>query len=200
MADDAGNNPLSYDAVVVLAHLMEKDGTLGAETRMRVDKGAHLATQTAYKIVFLGWDYRADSSICISDAIASYVMSHHSVPSSMIIIDRNSRDTVGDAIFSKRILGGISKHRRVMIVTSDYHVARALRIFRYVYGEDWVVDATGVPATPTASVLANEIRSQEAFERTFSGIHKGDDEGIFSRLVSLHPFYNGEIYMKIEMT
>jgi uncharacterized SAM-binding protein YcdF (DUF218 family) len=200
MADYVGNKLLNYDAVVVLAHLMEKDGTLGVETRMRVDKGVYLATHAACKMVFLGWDYRPESSICISDAIASYAMSHHALPSSMIITDRNSRDTVGDAIFSKKILSGIANHRHIMIVTSDYHVARALRIFRYVYGEDWVVDATGVPAAPTASVLANEIRSQEAFESTFSGIREGDDEGLLSRLISRHPFYNGEIYMKFEMT
>lgn len=106
------NNMLSStpDVLILLAHLMEKDGKLGHETRARCDKAAELFVKySGFPIIIMGWDYKDDTKLCISDAIANYLLTEKDIPRSFLYIDRTSRDTVGDAVFSKRDFGNITK-------------------------------------------------------------------------------------------
>lgn len=185
---------LPPDAIVVLAHLMEQDGTLGVESRARADKAADLARRYGCPIVCMGWNYRDDTSLCVSEAIASYLRSAHGVDESSLILDLESRDTVGDAIFSKRKFLHLMPTRRIIVVTSDYHVDRTQRVFSFVYGGDAKVSVVGAPTDAGNLELEHEQNSLAAFRKTFAGVSAGDDSAIFDALRNRHPFYNGTVH------
>jgi uncharacterized SAM-binding protein YcdF (DUF218 family) len=181
-------------AVILLAHLMDADGTPGTETRARADLAARLASGTDCKVALMGWAYRPDTDLCISDAMAGYLQATHGFAKSKLLIDRRSRDTVGDAVFSKMMLTGISTNREIVVATSDYHADRALKVFRFVYGPDWQVSVTGAAVGSTDEQRLHERQSLAAFERAFEGIASGDDKRIRATLVTKHPYYNGEVH------
>lgn len=183
------------NAIVVLAHLMKRDGTLGVETRARADKAAELSeTHGKCPLVLMGWNYRDDTELCISDAMASYLQSAHGIEDTRFLIDRQSRDTVGDAILSKKkFLSSISS-RHLAVVTSDYHVARTRHIFEFVYGPEATISVVGVPTQFESEQIQREEASLLAFSRTFDGVRSGDDDATFAALIRHHPFYNGSIY------
>lgn len=180
-------------SVIVLAHEMEPDGTLLAESRARADKAAELSKLYQCPIICVGWNYRKDSDWHVSDAVASYLMRDHAIEQAQIRVDRTSRDTVGDAIFSKLNFPFLRKGR-FTVVTSDYHVARTQEIFEFVYGSDAKFEVVGAKVSADEFTRNHERESLAAFYRTFSGVSPGDDLAIMNALIQRHPFYNGKIH------
>ena len=191
--------PLSADAVIVLANQMDANGILNFESIARANMAVKLLnTGNIPHIVTCGWAYRRETKINIADAFKEYLIDRLSVDSNKILTEINSRDTVGDAIFTKINLANNLSWRKILVVTSNYHVRRTEEIFNFIYGNNFSVNVFGVDVDFSNSTLDNELASTEAFRKTFFGIEKGKDDEIFKRLYEKHPFYNGAIYNAIE--
>lgn len=185
-----------HDAIIVLANLMDPSGNLNGETLARLSTAAGLLEAgEASLIVPCGWAYRDDSDICIADAMAKHAESVFGIPKSKIVTQTTSRDTVGDAIFTKRNLSNRRNWQSVIVVTSAYHVARTQEIFSFVYGR--TIEVVSAASDDTPALRASEAKSSAVFRATFSGVMSGDDAAIFERLKSSHPFYNGEVYPSV---
>lgn len=186
------------DAIIVLANLMDRLGKLNDETTARLTFACDLlkANESAL-LVPCGWDYRDDSDICIADAMTSVAVKSLGVSSDRILPERASRDTVGDAVFTKRHLANPRRWKDIVVVTSAYHAERTRQIFSFVYGRPIVVAAALSP--DTEELRAAETRSSEAFRATFDGVKAGDDHAIWERLCTRHPFYNGDVYLAIPL-
>lgn len=188
---------MSVDAVIVLANLMDADGILNDESARRAAKAADLFTQTgATALVTCGWAYRPDSDIVIADAFAAHLIRHHGIDPASIVVEPHSRDTVGDAYFTKANLALPRRWRRLLVVTSDYHAARTGEIFDFIYGDDAEVSVVGADIDPAAR-QGDEAASLAAFRATFQGIRRGDTAAILERMRLSHPFYNGQVHPRI---
>lgn len=184
-----------YDAVIVLGNLMDHLGNLNQESRARVESAARVIHEgKAPLLVTCGWAYRSDSDICIADAMKDYAVRTLRIEPSAIVAERWPRDTVGDAVFTKRNLAALRRWSHVLLVTSDYHLQRACIVFSFVYGPSIQVEGIGVTCAVTEQQKRSEAQSLAAFHNTFLSIAAGDDVAIFERLQTKHPFYNGEIY------
>jgi len=184
---------MKYDAIVVLGNLMDSEGNLNAETAARVTKAVDLfKAGIAPIIVSCGWAYRSDSAICIADAMVRHSVERLGVAFSDFLVERNSRDTVGDAVFSKVHFYNPRSWSDVLVVTSDYHAKRTSLIFSFVYGRP--IKVVSAASGSSREIRDHEAASMRAFEDTFSGVRPGDDRAIVKRLVSQHPFYNGSTY------
>ena len=60
------------ECFVVLGHLMEKNGNLKYESKLRVEHLVKILKKNLQQpyIFFCGWDYRKDSSIKIAEAMS----------------------------------------------------------------------------------------------------------------------------------
>jgi len=86
--------------LVVLSHLMSKDCELGEESAARADMAIKIFSCNEYdKLVTLGWDYRADCDIPIAEVISDYILKNSDIEKTSVIEIRESRDTVGDAVY-----------------------------------------------------------------------------------------------------
>jgi uncharacterized SAM-binding protein YcdF (DUF218 family) len=188
---------MTYDAVIVLANEMDPAGILNKESTLRADLAAKLTYELRVPyLVTCGWAYRGDSSILIADAFKSYLTSV-GVNSDKIVTEINSRDTVGDAVFTRVNVSEPRGLNNLCVVTSNYHVPRTKKIFDFVYGSRYAITVKGAPVEYSQSVIAKELNSEFAFKRTFSNVAGGNIDQIMDALKSKHPFYNGEIYPKI---
>ena len=185
-----------HDAIIVLANLMDRHGNLNSETLARLSKASDLLKLgEASLLVPCGWAYRDDSNICIADAMGTHAELVMGIPKSKIISETTSRDTVGDAVFTKRNLANPRNWKSVIVVTSAYHADRTREIFSFVYGR--TINVVSAASADTPSLRESERRSSEVFRATFSGVAPGDDAAIIERLTSRHPFYNGEVYPRL---
>jgi uncharacterized SAM-binding protein YcdF (DUF218 family) len=188
----------SYDAVIALPNLMAADGTINKETKDRIDAAVELVLQkNAPKILVTGWNYREDSEICISDAMSWYILNRYPLEPSDVLIERMSRDTVGDAVFSRLNLDELLLQGSICVVTSDYHHFRANEIFKFVYGNSVNVDVIGIPTENKGNISDKETESLKSFRNTFSEILRGDIINIYNTLSQKHPYYNGQIHPAI---
>jgi hypothetical protein len=189
---------MNFDAVIVLANQMDINGVLNGESKARAAEAVKIFNNTPSKfLVACGWDYRKDTKIKIADAFKQYITNELGIKSDSVITELNSRDTVGDAYFTKVNLAKPLMWRNLCVVTSDYHVERAQRIFNFIYGARFAIRVFGAFAESNSAILSHERASIKAFKNTFCGVDAGDDEGIFNILKERHPFYNGNIYEKI---
>jgi uncharacterized SAM-binding protein YcdF (DUF218 family) len=179
------------DAIVVLAHLMSRTGSLDMESRARADSASELASTLESTIIITpGWPYRNDTLIPIGEAMQRYIRSDSRISNQRIISEARSRDTVGDAVFSKDVileLGGVGS---VFVVTSDYHSPRAEEIFNFVYGERVEIIMHPVQWDATDQMKAKEVISLAAFRETFKDLKPGDTIPILDRLFARHPLYS----------
>jgi uncharacterized SAM-binding protein YcdF (DUF218 family) len=186
---NAHDNPFQCDiAVVVLGHEMSSDGVpddIGlarlavAADEVRRSPGAILVTS--------GWAYRDDTNLSLADAMANAANRLYGVTQENIIKLNDARDTVGDAVFFARAI----RANLTCVVTSEYHKARANRVFRFVLGKDAQLSVLGLGGEIAADRTEAEVASLAAFAETFRDVPAGDLEAIYARMMEKHPFYNG---------
>jgi uncharacterized SAM-binding protein YcdF (DUF218 family) len=185
--------------LVVLSHLMSKDCELGEESAARADMAIKIFSCNEYdKLVTLGWDYRADCDIPIAEVISDYILKNSDIEKTSVIEIRESRDTVGDAVYCLDFFRNC-KLKKIVVVTSDYHVDRTRLIFSHVFNKAVSLEVFGVStkANFESEILLHEQQSLEAFLQTFKGVDFSSRREMFTALSERHPFYNGKVYPKI---
>ena len=187
---------------IVLANLMSERGELNAETAARVELAAEIENNQESNLILLcGWPYRPDSDIAIADAMRDYLLTKHPSLSQRSKCQKLSRDTVGDAVFSRIFLDTLTNRQdnySVNVVTSDYHASRSKKIFEFAFPQTCSVSVSGVPGFQCDNSATKEAESISAFRNTFRKTLSGDLDSIFFALRNNHPFYNGKIYPRIE--
>ena len=183
------------DAVIILANLMDKNGELNSESCSRACLAAELFIKNkARYLIACGWAYRSDSDLPISTAIKRCIISNYEINPSSIFEEEHSRDTVGDAYFTKVNFAINYGLKNLIVVTSDYHVKRAERIFKFIYGNEFNINVAGAKTHKNSKILKHELHSLEVFQNTFKGIPAGDDSQVYTMLRERHPYYNGTTY------
>jgi uncharacterized SAM-binding protein YcdF (DUF218 family) len=121
----------SFDAILVLGHRppLDRAGRVEYETRARVERGIALfRAGRAPRLLFSGG--QSTKRAVEADVMAEYARDR-GVPSAAILRERASRDTIENARLSVALLRaalGLSRKPRIVLVTSDYHLARATRL------------------------------------------------------------------------
>ena len=183
------NNPSKV--MVLLSHEMDTSGHLNIESQARADLALKLFECGDYDAVLtLGWAYRPDCQIPIALSMRDYLILKNLNPRK-IFTDITSRDTVGDAVFSRINFIDPKNIRSFDVVTSDYHVKRTEKIFSFVYGPDYPFLVFGSQTASPSNFVAQEKKSTNSFIATFGDITQGNIKKILKQLQEHHPFYNG---------
>lgn len=115
------------DVLVVLGADMLGDGTLGLGSYWRAVYGVRAYRKHAFrKVIVCGGD--GGSSRPLAEAMSEF-MQALGVPGEAIVLEGKSRSTRENALFTKDLLQG---ERRVVLVTSDFHMWRSRRVFERV--------------------------------------------------------------------
>lgn len=91
------------------------------------------------------------------------------VPADQVMVETCSLDTIGNAYFSRMIHAEPRKLRRILVITSQFHLPRTEAIFRGVYGLP--DDARGTNfdleflATPNAGLTPGELLARTEREQ-----------------------------------
>jgi len=179
------------NTAIVLSHHVHPDGSLSTETRRRVDKGIeHYVKNDADTLTVSGGYATKDVPFAHANCMAEYAIVS-GIPAKSIYRESQSLDTVGQVIFLKDDIIVPNNWNRFIVVTSDYHITRAMLIFNFVFGRDFDIQYSPVPTLGEISdtVRAKEASSVSTFLRTFEGVRAGDTAALVERLFSAHPLY-----------
>ena len=176
---------------------MNAQGILSEESKSRLKLGLSIYLKKRINnIITIGWNYRKDSNLFISEVFKAKLIDM-GINEGSIISEINSRDTVGDAYFSKTIAVK-NKWYKLLIITSDYHVNRVKHVFKFIYGNKFEIDVIGIVGFNSYKMKEKEEESLNSFRSTFYRIKEADDIEIYNCLKQNHPYYNGSIYPKIQ--
>ena len=184
-----------YDAIIILSNLMDGESNLNLESKNRANLAFEIWNQQNCipKLITMGWAYRNDTNVPISKSMANYLVNKLNVPKEQILSDVLSRDTVGDAFFSRYNYEKFFLKKKIIIITSDYHEKRAHSIFKFIYGENYKIHFSVIETDLKKSKQKDETDSLDQFSNTFNGIKSGDMNKIQNILLHNHPLYNGTI-------
>ena len=187
-------NKKNFEGIIVLSNLMNSKGVLNNESTIRADKAGEIfKTNKLSKVITCGWNYREDSEIKIADAMANYLHTKHGIPLENLLRVEQSKDTVGDAIFTRKNIIPQYKLRNLLVITSNYHIKRTKEIFNFVYGNDYKLNFFGCNVPFNNDILNAETKSLMKFKNTFKGINRGNIYEIFDCLLKKHPYYKVDI-------
>lgn len=134
----------NYDAIIVLGAQVKPDGTPNLQLQWRLDAGIDAWKTHCCPIVVCGAQ-GTDEPAPEGEVMRKYLI-EHGVPAEEILADTASFNTRENLRNAAALLEGRGV-RRVCIVTSDYHVPRALAL-----AEDEGFEACGI-ASPTLGGL-----------------------------------------------
>ena len=127
----------NYDAIIVLGAQVNPDGTPNVQLSWRLDTAFEAWQQKAVPVVVCGAQGK-DEPLPEAEAMAVYLIGK-GVPEQDILKDPDSFNTNQNLRNAAKLLSSMPDIRRVLIVTSDYHVPRALAL-----AEDLGFDACGM--------------------------------------------------------
>lgn len=159
------SNGLKFDAVVVLGAGVS-DICAG-----RVKAGLDLVKKGFAKVlVFVGGSTEEEFFV---KSLAQSL----DVEVSKIYVDVNSKNTVDNALYAKAILRTLGA-RKIALVTSAYHMPRALAIFEWVLGDEYQISPFEVQDNPGECELYRETLLRTLVPLMKALIAKGDEKGI----------------------
>ena len=120
---------MRYDAVIVLGAQVKPDGTPSVQLTWRLDAAAEAYRKAAEPVPVVVCGAQGSDEPCPESVIMKQYLVKQGVPENMILEDPDSRNTRQNLENAKKLLAEeYPEAHRVLIVTSDYHVPRAMAI------------------------------------------------------------------------
>ena len=129
---------MKYDAILVLSGGIIKEGKLTEWSKRRLDKAIELY-KGEYIIPLSAWTVhkplvrdKEGFPLLESDVAARYLI-EKGINRKKIIKENTSYDTIGNAFFARIMYTDIRKFRKLLIITSEFHMPRTKEIFEWVF-------------------------------------------------------------------
>ena len=116
----------NYDAIIVLGAQVRPDGSPSVQLGWRLDAAEEAYRQKAVPVVVCGAQGK-DEPMTEAEAMKQYLVGK-GVPETDILTDPESFNTNQNLRNAAELLKNVPGVRKVLIVTSDYHVPRSLAI------------------------------------------------------------------------
>ena len=138
VAKTAAELPEDYDAVIVLGAQVKPDGQPSVQLGLRLDRGAEVFEKKRVPVVVCGAKGKDEPE---AEALTmKRYLEEKGIPGEMILTDPESFNTEQNLQNAKKLLDDYPEEiRKVIIVSSDYHVPRAMAL-----AEDLGLNASGV--------------------------------------------------------
>jgi uncharacterized SAM-binding protein YcdF (DUF218 family) len=164
------------EVAVVLGGGISANGQPSPSTAARARAAAHLAQKRpSLAVITSGSHGEGPPPPRTEAAVMADLIEAAGVSRGRIFLEERSRDTIGNAVeIAARYLEKIEP-RPIYLVTSPFHLERALVVFRNVLGFAWQVQAVAAEDTDDDRSRANSETTflQETFA-FFQGIRPGD--------------------------
>jgi len=128
----------NFDAILIPGGGVRTEGQLPSWVERRLDRAIELFDGQYIITLSAGTTHRPPPiggngfPILESSAAAKY-LTDRGVPERSIITESCSYDTIGNAFFSRVIHAEPARLRRLLVITSDFHLPRTQRIFEWIY-------------------------------------------------------------------
>jgi uncharacterized SAM-binding protein YcdF (DUF218 family) len=184
---------MEYDAIIVLGRRLNEDGSLPQTAIERADKAIELFNQNlADRIITTGahsfWDDKP-SKATEAQALANYLISN-GISEEKIFREEESVETIGNAYFSKVNILEPNQWKSIIVVTSDFHVARAEYNFKRVLGKEYNIRFEESEGPVSREEVEKEGKVLKLTKNTLGKVPIGDDSATKEFIFTVLPGYS----------
>ena len=113
-----------YDAILLLGYGLDENDQATPELQLRV-KAAAKAYREGYSDVIVACGGTTDNHQISEAEVMKKLLLEEGIPAQRILLENKSQVTIENMRFAADVLGG-AKGKRVLVVTSDYHLRRSV--------------------------------------------------------------------------
>jgi uncharacterized SAM-binding protein YcdF (DUF218 family) len=187
------------DAIIILGGSTHPDGSLRDIPKQRVEEGVRLAQEgVAPRIIMSGgYSFWLDEkgevpAISEAESMRNYALSL-GIHAEQIFLEKKSKDTLGNAYYTKIDFLEKNAWRDIIIVTSDFHIDRTRFLFNTVLGPKYTLEYVSVP-TDMSQEQRDSFESAEkitidVLKNMIGSIQPGNTKIIEQALFTKHPGY-----------
>ena len=160
----------ALDAILIPGGGLRKDGSLPPWVVRRCDRALERHQGGFIITLSAGTPHKAPPldergfAIFESVAAARYLVSRGLLPE-RILVEASSWDTIGNAYFSRVIHAGPRRLRSLLVISSEFHIARTEAVFRWIYSLDGGGYSLRFEATPNDGLDAAAVSARMEKER-----------------------------------
>jgi len=114
------------------------------------------------------------------------------IPSNRIIKEESSKDTIGNAAFSKKIIEQLDLPTNITLITSKSHMKRAKMIFDHIFGEQYTIQTKSSIEPFSLLQRINEIKLFTAESILLQTIPRADTNGTIEFIMNNLPQYQSK--------
>jgi uncharacterized SAM-binding protein YcdF (DUF218 family) len=163
---------MNYDAILIPGGGVRSGGELPEWVRARFDLALERWTGEYLVPLSAGTPHRPppldEQGFPIFEAAAGarYLL-EHGVPAEKILVEACSYDSIGNAYFSRVLHADPRGFRKILVITSAFHLPRTEAIFRWIYGLDRSPGEITLSfvASPDAGIAPDALAARMAKEQ-----------------------------------
>lgn len=134
-------DPLRGNAIIVLGAQVKADGSVSLQLEARLEKALEAYREKSRPVIVCGG--QGANEPCPEARVMKEWLMNRGVPETDILTDDRSVNTFQNLVNAQELLGEETKE--ILIVTSDYHLPRALVISREAGFISWGLPADTLP-------------------------------------------------------
>ena len=197
---------MKLDALIVLGAGLTKKWTLPKEAKERCNKaiGEFHKHNPKYIIVSGKYSYKLKKKPHKTEAkLMKEFLESKGIPSNKILTEKHSKDTFGNAYFTRQYIIDPKRIKNIAIITSDYHIPKAAFLFRKIYGKQYTLHFIAARSSHGPKQL-QRLKTREKIVRRIlttylSSIKDGDMKSLKKYLYNTHPIYKSKKGPAVEM-
>lgn len=186
-----------FDVAIVLGGGVTKNGTLPVHATNRVSVAENLFRQGCVRNILLsgkGWGSTLTEAEAMKRALVE-----KGVERKILLLEELSKDTIGNAYFSRTLHLEPRGWSRVCVITSQFHLARARQIFDWILGDTYILEY--IPASDEgmdekklyARHTIEEVAMQYFKDEVMSSIQRGNLEQMHQYLFYRNALHTDDI-------
>jgi len=183
---------MKIEAIIVLGY-ESNNGKLSGLCSQRLERAFELYSEEKVPVILSGgYSLKVKKGVGTSEAkTMKRTAIKLGINEKDIILEEESRDTQGNAYFTKQIIKQ-KGWSRILVVTSDFHLIKAKFFFDFIYGPRFNISYEDVKANLSKKehkeIEEKERKSKEVMVKMYrdNGIKPGEDKRVME---ILKPFY-----------
>lgn len=185
---------MQKDCILVIGSGISPEGNLTEIGKSRVQKAVELYNKNIAKRILMSGKYSHNFNY-IPQKTEAEAMKEYAVilgvQESHIFKEESSLDTIGNAYFTKQFMEKMN-WRNILLVTSNFHLARTEYLFKKVYGKEFIIDIIPALTFLSTDELLNRFEKEhlfiESLKSKLNEIRDGDDVKV-KELMKTFPWY-----------
>lgn len=183
----------SVQAIIVLGAGTTPTGEPSPTTALRTSKAVEFAELFPDALLIMSGNTPIRAAEAATEDTEAAIMKKYAVSLGVdpqkVLLENNSRDTLANAIFTKKDYLSPRQLCNVVVVTSSFHIPRAEYLFRKVLGPDYIITFVSAGGEFKPERLIKEQRSLAFARALLDSAADGDDDEIRQRIGEwLHPY------------